>query len=137
MQGRDASGSLPRESVLKIDKDCFVDPDWIQDYLRVAIAVLGTHGVTVVSVRLCNSRHKGVHFYIEITPPVVAKLANRLQWLLGDDARRVDLNRARIRSGLKGWNKLFERVGARLRTIYRASESRLTAFYARSGAGIV
>jgi hypothetical protein len=133
----DASGSLPRESVLKIDKDCFVDPDWIQDYLSVVIAVLGWYGVTVVSVRLCNSRRKGIHFYIGITPPVQAEFALRLQWLLGDDSQRVDLNRARIHSGLKGWNKLFERVGARLRTIYRAPESRLTAFFARSGAGIV
>jgi hypothetical protein len=119
MRGGDASGSLPRESVLKIDKDCFVDPDWIQDYLRMVVALLGWYAVTVVSVRVSNSCRKGVHFYVDITPPVEAELANRLQWLLGDDCKRVDLNRARIESRLKGWNKLFERIGAVLRTIYR------------------
>lgn len=128
---------LDKVSILKVDKDCFVDPDWIRDYLLLIVVTCLMRGVKVVSVKMCNSQHKGIHFYIEITPPVEPKLANRLQWLLGDDSKRVDLNRARIESGLKGWNRLFERVGARLRTIYRASESRLTAFFARSGVGIV
>jgi hypothetical protein len=46
-----------------------------------------------------------------------------LQWLLGDDSQRVGFNRARIESGLNEWNKLFEVVGRRLTTIYRAAGS--------------
>jgi hypothetical protein len=105
-------------SVLKIDKDCFVDRDWVEDYVHVVvIPVCSFFGVAVKSVKICNSKRKGQHFYIEIEP-VDANLANRLQWLLGDDCSRVDFNRARIESGLTEWNKLFEVAGRRLRTIY-------------------
>ena len=37
----------------------------------------------------------------------------RLQWLLRDDSRRVDYNRARIKPGYPDWNKLFEDLGRR------------------------
>jgi len=67
---------------------------------------------------MSRSRRKGLHFYIHVTPPVEADLANRLQWVLGDDCQRVDYNRARIESGLNEWNKLFEEVGIRLVRIY-------------------
>ena len=104
---------------LKIDKDCFVDRQWIEDYVDLVVSVCKKFGVTVLSVKRCNSRRKGVHFYIRIRPQIDATLANRLQWLLGDDSKRVDFNRARIESGLNEWNKLFEVVGRKLRTIYR------------------
>jgi hypothetical protein len=54
----------------------------------------------------------GRHYYIHIDP------ANRLQYLLGDDANRVDYNQARINSGLPEWNKLFETVGRQIRIVY-------------------
>ena len=107
---------------LKIDKDCFVDKDWILDYLDVITITCALFGVTVEYVGMCRSKSKGLHFYITINPDIDAKLANRLQFLLGDDARRVDFNRARIGSRLQEWNKLFEVEGRRLRTIYRNSE---------------
>ena len=103
---------------LKIDKDCFVDEAWIKDYVQLILWTCGMFGVTVVSVKMCDSRRKGTHFYISISPPIEANIANRLQWLLGDDCLRVDVNRARIGSGCPEWNKLFEKIGARLRTIY-------------------
>jgi hypothetical protein len=61
---------------------------------------------------------KGLHLYIGINPPIHAELANRLQWLLGDDCRRVDFNRARIRVGYPGFNKLFEAENARVFELY-------------------
>jgi hypothetical protein len=67
---------------------------------------------------MCNSHSKGLHFYIDVTPAIEAEVANKLQFLLGDDCRRVDFNRARIHSGLNEWNKLFERAGARVMKIY-------------------
>jgi hypothetical protein len=72
---------------------------------------------------MCRSKRKGYHFYISINPPVEANVANQLQWLLGDDDLRVDRNRARIQAGFDRWNKLFERLDARLRTIYRPVKS--------------
>jgi len=111
---------LDEERTLKIDKDCFVDPDWIQDYVRMTIATCRLKRVRVVRICMSRSRRKGFHFYIDIAPPVEAELGNRLQWLLGDDCRRVDRNRARIRSGLDEWNKLFETARSRFRTIYRS-----------------
>lgn len=118
MSRKSASGNLTKISVLKIDKDCFVDKDWLEDYVRTVVAICRSFGVTVESVKMCPSKRHGLHFYISIIPPVEAGLANRLQWLLGDDSRRVDFNRARIESGLVEWNKLFEVAGRMLRTVY-------------------
>jgi hypothetical protein len=61
---------------------------------------------------------KGQHYYVGIRPAVSPEMANRLQWLLGDDCLRVDYNRARIQSGLDDWNKLFERIGQRYEALY-------------------
>lgn len=109
--------------VLKVDKDCHISQDWIKNYIEVIAAVCKRFGVTVNSIKICPSKRKGVHFYIEITPPIEAEFANRLQWLLGDDCQRVDFNRARIESSLNEWNKLFEVVGRKLTTIYRRRRS--------------
>jgi hypothetical protein len=117
MRGRSAR-NVDRVSVLKIDKDSFVNRHWIRDYLRLVLNTCHEYRVKVVAVKKTLSERKGVHFYVEIDPPVEAELANRLQWLLGDDSRRVDFNRARIESGLNEWNKLFEVVGRRLRMVY-------------------
>lgn len=118
--------ALDKESTLKIDKDCFVDQDWIRDYVRMAIATCRLKGIEVMRIQMTRTR-KGFHFYIDIDPPVEAELSNRLQWLLGDDCGRVDRNRVRIRSGLNGWNKLFETTGRRPRTIYSSASNQAVA----------
>ena len=103
---------------LKIDKDCFVDQDWIESYIKVIVDICSKRGITAESIKMCNSKKKGLHFYVKINPPIEPSLANQLQWLLGDDSQRVDFNRARIESGLVEWNKLFEVASRRLKTIY-------------------
>jgi hypothetical protein len=109
---------MSKVDVLKIDKDCHVDQSWIQEYVRVVRSICHMKRVKVASVEMGCSK-KGLHFYIGIRPRVSGELANRLQWLLGDDCRRVDYNRARIRSRYPDWNKLFERIGQRFVTLYR------------------
>lgn len=113
-------GSTPmsKVSVLKIDKDCHVDWPWICDYVQTVKAICRNKNLKVSSVEMSRT-NKGHHFYIGIQPSVSGHLANRLQFLLGDDPRRVDYNRARIRSGYPDWNKLFEDVGRRFQTLYR------------------
>jgi len=118
MKSNNESG---RVAELKIDKDCFVDEDWIDNYVTMIIETCRSFDITVESIRMCKSKRKGLHFYISINPPIEASFANQLQWLLGDDSRRVDFNRARIDSGLDEWNKLFEVAGRKLKTIYRQS----------------
>jgi hypothetical protein len=108
-----------KTGVLKIDKDCIVSEDWQGNYVRVVRMVCSLFDVTVTQIRSCPSRMKGMHYYIHIKPPVDGGFANELQWLLGDDCSRVDFNRARIESGLREWNKLFEEPERELRTIYR------------------
>ncbi len=103
--------SLELIRVLKLDIDCFVAKSWIQDKADVIRLVCGLHRIRVLRVRQTNTR-KGFHLYVSIDPSVKAELANRLQFLLGDDSRRVDRNRARISSGLNEWNKLFEEARA-------------------------
>lgn len=118
--------SADRVPVLKIDKDCFVDPTWLSDYIALILRICRRYNVSVKSIRMTRSKSKGQHFYIQIEPSVEPELANRLQWLLGDDCQRVDFNRARIRSHLPEWNKLFEELGRKLRTIYRRPGYSLT-----------
>lgn len=116
-------------SLLMIDKDIHVDPPWTRDYAQAIVAVCKTKGIKVTSIRMCHSKRKGTHYYIDIKPAIRPELANRLQWLLGDDCLRVDYNRARIQSGLvqdAEWNKLFERIGQRYVTLYRVKVPRGT-----------
>ena len=108
---------MDKISVLKIDKDCHVGRAIEQDYLALLIEVLRKHGLKVRWIKATRTRH-GSHYYICISSPVDANIANRLQFLLGDDAKRVALNQARIDSGLRDWNKLFEAAGRPLRTLY-------------------
>jgi len=92
--------------------------DWIDDYIKVVVTTCERFGTGVLSIKTCKSKRKGLHFYIHVSPSMEARLANKLQWLLGDDSARVDFNRARIDSGLNEWNKLFEVSGRRLTTVY-------------------
>jgi hypothetical protein len=112
---------MSKVDVLKIDKDCHVDQSWIRDYVQVIRSICEMKSVKVVFVEMSHGK-KGLHFYIGIIRSRVgSEFANRLQWLLGDDCRRVDYNRARIRSHYHDWNKLFERIGQRFVTLYRCN----------------
>ena len=105
---------------LKIDKDCMASKDWLDYYVQTILQTCKEQGVTVWRIKMCNSKRKGQHFYIKLKQAVDSKFANMLQWLLGDDCRRVNFNNARIESGLVEWNKLFEVPNRRLRTLYEA-----------------
>jgi hypothetical protein len=109
---------MSKVDVLKIDKDCHVDQSWVQNYVRVVRSICHMKRVNVASIEMSQSK-RGMHFYIGVQPRVDSEIASRLQWLLGDDCRRVDYNRARIRSHYPDWNKLFERIGQRFVTLYR------------------
>jgi hypothetical protein len=114
--------TLGQTSLLKIDKDCFVDKEWLQGYVETIVQICRAYGVKVACIKMCSSQKKGLHFYVWIKPAVESAFANYLQWLLGDDCQRVDFNRARIDSDLNEWNKLFEVAGRRLRTVYKQSD---------------
>ena len=122
---RGRGAGLPREDVLKIDKDCHVSSELEREYVRQSIATLRKHRLRVEWIRATRTNH-GRHYYIKVLPAVDASTANKLQYLLGDDANRVDFNQARIDSGLPEWNKLFEAVGRRMRTLY--VDKRVEAF---------
>jgi hypothetical protein len=107
-----------KTNVLKIDKDCHVSPELNLEYVRTILQTCRKYELKVLWVKSSRSRH-GMHFYIKIKPALEHHVANNLQYLLGDDAKRVAFNRARIESGSDEWNKLFERVNARLTTVYR------------------
>lgn len=108
---------MARTATLKIDKDCHVDQELEREYIQATVTILSKRRIRVVSIKASKTRH-GTHYYIEVDPSVDANTANRFQYLVGDDAKRVSLNQARINAGLSEWNKLFEAVGRRLRTVY-------------------
>ena len=117
MPKRNGSIKLPNESVLKVDKDCHVDPQLEREYIQNSVAILRKRNVSIKSIEATRTQH-GRHYYFHIHPSVDASTANHLQYLLGDDPKRVDYNQARINSGLEEWNKLFEAIGRQLRTVY-------------------
>lgn len=110
--------NLPKERVLKIDKDCHTDSKLEQEYIQDSLAILSRRGIMVLKIEATRTYH-GRHYYIHLAEPVDARTANRLQYLLGDDPKRVDFNQARINSGLVRWNKLFEAVGRKTVTLYQ------------------
>lgn len=118
MQRKHERRRTSKTSVLKIDKDCFVDTGLNMEYVRTILHTCRKYELKVLWVRSSKSRH-GMHFYIKIKPAIEPHVANNLQYLLGDDAKRVAFNMARIESGLAEWNKLFERANTRLTTVYR------------------
>lgn len=120
--------TVPKTNKLKIDKDCFVDIDWTRNYLDLVLSECSRFGIAVLRIRVCNSKSKGVHLYIDIRPYVDAELANQLQYLLGDDPCRVDHNRARINAGLEEWNKLFEKPDVKSKTIYQYATTDLSRY---------
>ena len=105
-------------SALKVDKDCQVDPDWINDWVDlVALPICRNFDIQILRSEMIETK-KGLHLQLSINRPIHDELANRIQWLLGDDCRRVDFNRARIRVGYAAWNKLFEAEGVRVVELY-------------------
>jgi len=120
MQKRNISASLPKENVLKVDKDYEPDSALQRQYVQDTIITLAGHNLKVVWIKTSKTQH-GRHYYIKINRPVDALRTNELQYLIGDDPKRVAYNEARIRSSLRGWNKLFEGLDAKLATIYRLS----------------
>ncbi len=117
MRKRKGNANLPKESVLKIDKDCHVAAKLNYEMVQNIIDTCGKRGLNTLWIKTTRTAH-GRHFYIKIDLPIEAEETNDLQYLLGDDAKRYAFNKARIESGLPEWNKLFEKPAAGLTRIY-------------------
>jgi hypothetical protein len=109
--------TLPKTDVLKIDQDCCIDTRLEKEYLRNIIANCKKKRRKVLWIKQSVTPH-GRHYEIRIHPPIEPHAANNLQLLCGDDAKRYAFNRARIKSGLVGWNKLWWYPRSALRTVY-------------------
>ena len=123
MQRKIVEPKPERANVQKVDKDCHVSSQLEREYIRQTRAILRRHHLRVLSITATRTPH-GRHYYIRIDPPVSPRVANNLQYLLGDDSKRVDYNRARVISRLKGWSKLFEDVDRRMTTLYPRKDSK-------------
>jgi len=102
------SEQVPPTRLLMVDIDLVVDKSWLKQYRRNVASILRSYGLRPTAIRITASRSKGYHARIYLNKPVPAENACMLQWLLCDDAPRVDFNRARIKAGFDEWNKLFE-----------------------------
>jgi hypothetical protein len=114
--------ALGKENVLKIDKDCYIDPDLNKQYLQSIIATCKKKRRNVLWIMQSETPH-GRHYELMIHPPMEPHVANNLQLLCGDDAKRYAFNRARIKSELVGWNKLWWYPHSALRTVYPRKRS--------------
>ena len=103
-------------TTLKIDVDLLIPKTLIGEWKRSRAAILASLSYDCVDVVLRPSdSRKGFHAFITLlsTRKLSEKRKCELQFLLGDDQKRCDINFNRIRLGVKRWNKLFSRVGWR------------------------
>lgn len=110
---------LSREDIVKLDKDLVVPKVWLLRWARrTVVPTCRSFHVSVRRIQVCNSSHKGFHVYIHLQRKIDPWKALELSFALGDDPRRISLNRSRIRAGYSDWSKLFEPFGQRYQTIY-------------------
>jgi hypothetical protein len=108
---------LPKEDVLKIDQDCYLDPVLKKEYLRNVVANCKKKRRKVLRIKDSETPH-GRHYEIKLHTPMKPHALNDLQLLCGDDPKRYAFNRARIRSKLVGWNKIWWYPHSKSRTLY-------------------
>jgi hypothetical protein len=129
------SEPVPPTRLLMIDIDLDVDKPWLRQYRSNVALMLKSCGLSPTAIRITRSRSKGYHARIYLNKPVPAETACMLQWILCDDAPRVDFNRARIKAGFDEWNKLFEPPKGRrdrcLDTLERTVEATLYSAYVK------
>lgn len=93
---------------LKIDLDWKPPKDWLDKYLEYVGLVLSFIDLKPKSISCKDSPGgKGWHVTVELEEAISDMQALRIQFLLGDDRTRCRLNYARIKAGVKGWNKLW------------------------------
>ena len=108
--------------MLKIDIDFHPPKEWLMNWVNTRTEMLRKLGYIIEYFRIFKTK-RGLHIYFKLTKDVMAEEANRLQFLLGDDATRVKINQWRIKRGIKRWNKLFHKV------LYRRKAKVLTCYY--------
>ena len=108
--------------LLKIDIDFHPPKEWMMDWVNTRTEMLRKLGYIVEYFRIFKTK-RGLHIYFKLIKNVIAEEANRLQFLLGDDATRVKINQWRIKRGIKRWNKLFHKV------LYRKKAKVLECYY--------
>jgi hypothetical protein len=110
---------LRKVDVIKLVKDLVVPKQWLLRWVdRTVIPTCRRFHVTVKRIELSNSSHKGFHVYIHLQRKIDPRKALELSFALGDDPRRISLNRSRMRAEYNEWSKLFEPFGQRYQTIY-------------------
>lgn len=104
--------------LLKVDVDFHPPKEWLNEWINTRIRMLPP-----IEYYKIFFGKRGFHVYFKLYKDVSGEDANRLQFLLGDDATRVKINQWRIKRGIKHWNKLFHKV------LYRRKAKVLTCFY--------
>lgn len=104
--------------LLKVDVDFHPPKEWLTEWIHIRIRMLPP----IEYYKIFETK-RGFHVYFKLHDDVSGEEANRLQFLLGDDATRVKINQWRIKRGIKHWNKLFHKV------LYRRKAKALTCYY--------
>jgi len=104
---------MERRYILKIDLDEHLIKKWKKEWIKTRKAILKCMNFRVVDITIKDSPSgRGHHIWIEFraTRNVSDAELNKMQWLCGDDATRVQINIWRIKRGVTFWNKLFSEV---------------------------
>ena len=108
--------------LLKIDIDFHPPKEWLNKWISTRIDILKGLGYCTEYYKIFPSK-RGFHAYFKLYQDIADEEANRLQFLLGDDATRVKINQWRIKRRIKIWNKLFHKV------LYRRKAKVLECYY--------
>ena len=108
--------------LLKVDIDFHPPKEWLETWEETREEILYIEGYESEYIKIFQTK-RGYHAYIKLLQDISAEEANRLQFLLGDDATRVKINQWRIKRGIKRWNKLFHKV------LYRRKPKTLECYY--------
>jgi len=98
---------------LKIDLDDHLLNRWKKEWIQTRRFMLKSLGYKMEEVTIHTSPSgRGHHIWIQFSSNknVSDACLNKLQWLCGDDAVRVQINIWRIQRKITYWNKMFSEV---------------------------
>ena len=96
-------GVFPLGSVLKLDFDWTPPTNWYEKKIDLIRSIF--HGATWYT----KNSERGFHLFVHLNQDLIEEEICMWQWVFGDDQDRTRLNYARMRKGVKNWNKLFVR----------------------------
>lgn len=97
-------------TVFKVDLDIprkAIPPEWLKFWLETRLFIFARFGIQVLDVEVRESEHGNIHVLFYSPQRLDDWDICMIQFLLGDDTKRVLMNMKRLALGVEEWNVLF------------------------------